>query len=694
MRAAPLEFRATRKKWKRPWFSPGADFYGVRTDKSFCMDGRIKMKKISARKTSNIAVAALLLATYMMFFEQATADEKVSALGKYNGYSKPDYDGSKRFSSYLKLSDGTKLAYDLFLPTKNGICSKKPMPVLFKYTPYLRAFTIFDRNGKNLIADLFSFGWKERCFLRIRYWFSKKGDLIDARFSNKWLNRMLEHGYAVMVVEMRGAGASFGVNDPSYGPSAKDGSDIIDWIASQTWCDGNIGMFGSSSPAMNQFAIAATGNPRLKAIFPVAGSLDLYASLIHRGGIYNKGFMAFLGKARHLLDMMTTPVDDDKGGILLAQALEERKEGASGTNTSNPLKENQFRDAVLPDGSKIWEDHASLYPFIGRINRSNVPAYLATGWYDLFTEDMFHWFNNLQVPRKLTVRPLDHSNIDSDQYDLEFGIEVLRWFDYWLKGIDNGIMDEPPIHYYTMYTGDKGDWKSSEKWPLDYQKMMQYNFDSNNTENSATIKSGLLTSAVPGNQEGYDRYSLDYTTTSGKNSRWTAVNWPREYGDMALNDKKALCYTTLPLENDVEVTGHPVIHLWLQTEASDLDVFAYLEEVDRKGKSVYLTEGNLRASHRKLSQAPYENSGLPYHAHYRNGLMPISEDEPIELLFSLLPTSYVFQKGKRIRVTVAFADADNYETPIIDPAPMVKLLRDTIHTSNIQLPIIVPKMKL
>jgi hypothetical protein len=136
----------------------------------------------------------------------------------------------------------------------------------------------------------------------------------------------------------------------------------------------------------------------------------------------------------------------------------------------------------------------------------------------------------------------------------------------------------------------------------------------------------------------------------------------------------------------MEVTGHPVVHLWCVTEASDLDFFVYLEEVNGS-KSTYITQSNLRASHRTLSKAPFNNLGLPYHRHYKTDLVPIPAGEPVELAFDLMPISYRFRAGHRIRITITCADADNLETPPIDPAPKLKLLREMNHPSFIQLPI-------
>ncbi len=637
--------------------------------------------KLKLSKKIICLVMTMALASAAFFYIRQVRNRKVSEFGRYQGYSEEVYDGHKRISDYLKLPDETRLAYDLFLPTKDGIPADRRLPVLFQYTPYPRTFTIFDKGGNNLIAELLNFGWKEKAFLRIRYWLSDEGHLVDSLFSSGWLNKMLKHGYVIVVVERSGSGASFGVTDPTFELAASEGSKILDWIASQPWCDGNIGMFGGSMRAMQQFAVAASGNPRLKTIFPVSSCLDLYSSILYRGGVYNKAFSSFFSEARSRLRTMITPVDSDQDGVLLAQALK-------GRTVSDIFREYPFRDAVLEDGTNLWEDRAALYPFIERINRIGIPIYMTTGWYDLFPEEMLFWHDNLAVPKRLTIRPLDHSGIDDKQFDLDYGAEAHRWFDRWLKGIDNGIMDESPIHYFVMSGKKKGSWQTSSQWPLAARKLKRFYLSGQENTTSDSTDGGLLTNAAPVEQDACDTHTIDYTTTSGKNSRWTAVNWPRDYPDMKSNDRKALTYTMPPLERDIEITGHPVLNLWLKTDASDLDVFAYLEEVNAGGKSTYITEGNLRASHRKLRQAPYRNLGLPYHSHYRGELMPVPAGEPIELTFSLLPTSYRFKNGDRIRITIAFADADNFETPIINPAPRLQLLRSAKHPSWIQLPIV------
>jgi putative CocE/NonD family hydrolase len=647
------------------------------------------MNKLTGTKMIYLIIAVVVVIALYFLYKKNVGQEKISEFGKYQGYSEATYDGNKRISDYLMLSNGTRLAYDFYLPTKKGIPAHKPLPVLFKYTPYLRTFTIFDQAGNNLIAGLFNLGWKEKAYLRVRYWFDKRGHLMDAVFRTKYLENMLKHGYAVIVVERPGTGASFGIMNASFEVGAKEVNEILDWIAAQNWCDGNIGMYGDSFQAMIQFAASATGNPHLKAIFPTSSGLELYSAVSYPGGVYNKTFASFFSWSTSFLEQVPTPVDSDKDGSLLAQARKERSGSTLGKQGEGWFRNYPFRDSTTPGGIKIYEGPANLYPLLDRINQSGIPVYMTTGWYDLFSgaRDMFLWYANLTVPKRLLVRPADHSEVEKNQFDLDYGAEAHRWFDYWLKGIDNGIMNEPSIYYYVMGALKKEAWHTSNQWPLGKQKLTQFYFAKGKTGSVASTNDGFLRPEPQGHKDASDAYTVDYSTTSGKYSRWYAVNWPRNYPNMQSNDQRALTYTTPPLESDMEITGHPVVHLWFVTDAPDLDFFVYLEEVDGS-KSTYLTEGNLRASHRALSEAPYNNLGLPYHRHYKSDLKPIAAGEPVELVFNLLPTSYLFRAGNRIRISVTCADADNFETPALNPAPKLRLLRDVNHPSLIQLPVV------
>lgn len=637
-----------------------------------------------------IAVALLIIiavAVTLFFLQRRQAgSEKVSRFGKYQGYSEAVYDGNKRISDYLTLLDGSRLAYDLILPTKKGVPADKPLPVLFKYTPYGRAWTVYGENGKNNLAELVALPWYYKAVLRIRSWF--KGNVMDALSRAEWLGEMVKSGYAVFIVDRPGTGASFGKLSTSPEAGAKETNEILNWMAAQKWCDGNIGMFGDSIQAQIQFQAASTGNPHLKAILPATTWMDNYSAVVFPGGVLNKAMTNFYVRANKAFDSLATPVDQDKNGTLLAQARAERHSTAALSEAVGGISHAAFRDFLTPNGRNLWIDNQTLYPLLDRINRSGIPVYLINGWYDIYARDNFMIYANLTVPKRLLVRPTDHNSIEAPGSDIDYAAEAHRWFDYWLKGIDNGIMREPPVHYYLQGVDKKKAYETTDVWPLKDQEMTRYYFGAVETGGTTSINNGKLIPSSPTSPEASDTYTVDYTTTTGNKPHWAALASGHEYPNMSTNDAKALTYTTPPLEAAVKVIGHPIVHVWLRCDVSDLDVFGYLEEVDNKGNSTYITQGNLRASHRALNQAPFDNLGLPWHNHFQSELKPIPAREPFELVFDLLPTAYQFAKGKCIRITIAFADADNFDTPIINPAPKIHLLRSMNHQSFIQLPVV------
>ena len=335
----------------------------------------------------------------------------------------------------------------------------------------------------------------------------------------------------------------------------------------------------------------------------------------------------------------------------------------------------------------MWIHYHTLYTMLDNINRSNTPVYLINGWFDLYSRDNFLIYENLTVPKRLLVRPTDHSGIESPGPDIDFGAEAHRWFDYWLKGIDNGIMDEPPIHYYLQGAEKTQRWRSADAWPLREALATDYYFRPGGGNPEISANDGALDTGLPADPDGVDAYHIDYTVTTGVEPLWSAPAMPHRYPDMRIHDAGALTYTGQVLDAPLAVVGHPIAHLWLSTAAPDLDVFVYLEQVDDRGHSTYITEGQLRASHRLVSKAPFANFGLPWRNHLEAEAGSIPADQPVELIFDLRPTAWEFPAGSRMRITVAFADADNFDTPVLTPAPIVRILRDVSHPSFVALPV-------
>jgi putative CocE/NonD family hydrolase len=334
---------------------------------------------------------------------------------------------------------------------------------------------------------------------------------------------------------------------------------------------------------------------------------------------------------------------------------------------------------------------------IESINESGVPVYLWCGWFDAFTLDGLLMFHNFEAPRKIVMGAWPHSPRDpqtSTSSNLLYAIEQLRWFDYWLKGVDNNIMGEPAVRYHVMKNPGDNEWRSADRWPPPDLEITSYYFLAGPSRSVASPNDGILGMEPPASGSDRDEYTVDYSATTGQTTRWdNTVGGGFGYSDMTANDAKALTYTTLPLDRDVEVTGHPVVHLWISSTASDGDFFVYLEEVDGEGISHYVTEGTMRASHRALHPPPYDNFGLPYHRSFEEDAAELASGEPAELIFDLLPTSNVFNAGSRIRIAVTCADRDNAATPEVSPPPTVKVYRSAEHASRIVLPVVPSEKK-
>lgn len=564
---------------------------------------------------------------------------RTSRFGQYEGYSEPLYDEWVRTSQYLEMSDGVKLAMDIIRPAHKGRPVEQPLPAVWEYYRYHRAR---EKDGRIL-------------------------SLVDRVPP---LQTLVRHGYIIVAVDARGTGASYGTGDrgPNTPQEARHVYEITEWLARQPWCDGNIGMSGHSYSSNMQFRGAAESPPHLKAIFPSMASFDGY-HIFYRGGVFaDKTTQGLSRGLRHWdVESQTVPVDEDIAGVMLTEA---RKEHEQNVDPYTFLKTYTYRDTDAND-IRFWIDN-NLMTYIEEINDARIPVYQWAGWYDFLIGDAFRWFVNLSVPQKLAVGPWAHSSYD--WYEL-LSVEQLRWFDYWLKGIDNGIVDEAPLHYALIEESDKYTWHSARTWPLPESENIPFYFSEGKSGSVQSVNDGILSTVEPADDKGYDTYLTDYDATS-------------EAEDLSANDAKGFTYTTSPLEKDITVIGHPVITLYVESTAKDGDFYVYLEEVDKEGISRCLTDGILRASHRALAKPSFDNLGLPFHRHFKEDVKPLPGDMPVTLIFDLLPISKVFKAGHRIRVTITCADKSYTEEGRKDPPPTVTLYRSQQYPSHIILPVV------
>lgn len=632
-----------------------------------------------------------------------TSDARVSRFGEYHGYSRPDYDGWRRFSRHVTVRDGTRIAIDCYRPTRAGRLHAEKLPVVWSHTRYQRS---------NIT----------------------RGRLYTTFDQHPPLLQVMRHGYVLAVADVRGSGASCGTKHGWFPPEeAEDARDLTEWFAEQPWCNGRVGMVRRSYLGITQYFNASQAPPHLACIFPEVAWIDEY-DFVYPGGIfldwpvYNwagaveaadrsaalpadwravvekhaagsaaplpHAEVEYAGAAPAGGDPAgpVTPVDEDPDGRLLAAATAEHRTSANGHAIGAALP---YRDSVDARSGTRYHEQRSLYPRLPDIARSGVPAYHLGGWFDGFARDTMLWFRNYPNRQKLVMGPWFHGGLAG----IDMPAEYLRWFDHWLKGIDNRVLDEPAIHYWTLNAPAGEEWRATGEWPLPRERRTALHFRSGPSGSIDSVNDGRLAEGAP-EDGGRDDYRVDYTTSSGIDNRWTwtagggtVTETPKPpglfpYPDMRENDAKGLTYTSAPLPAPVEVTGHPVLHLWITSTAEDGDFFACLEEVEPGGRSAYVSEGQLRASHRRLAAAPYDRMGLPYHRSYAEDAMPLVPGEAAELCFDLQPVSIVFRAGHRIRVTITCADKDTFATPVLDPVPVVGVLRSPAHASRIVLPVI------
>ena len=585
-----------------------------------------------------------------------------SGFGNYSPARYDKFDGIYRHSEYVEVRDGTKLAVDIYTPCAPAGISGDKLPFLLAFTCYHRAFLM---EGK--IHTLFD-------------------PPMGAMFS--YLVSLLEAGYGICAVDVRGTGASFGHRTGILTSQDRDDTeDIMEWLGAHSLCNGRIGMFGISFLGMMQYLAASTGSNYLKAIFPQMVPFDFF-DFVRPGGVFRMDLIQTWSELTKSLDgmMPAAPVDDDKEQSALRQALEEHKANVALIDSIGDL---DFRDSKIPPTDIAPYSAWSLSSRVDEINKSRIAIYIWSGWYDLWTKDAFLWFSNLSGARKLAIGNWPHNPMEPElmkYQQLLLKSEHLRWFDYWLKGIDTGIMDESPLAYALCTGGARPpEWRFANGWPVEKDIRRMY-FSAGPSGTVKSCNDGML-SLKKSPEESDFGYRADYEATTGKTSRFdNGVGGQFGYGDLQMNDSCGVTFTSHELENDLIAIGHPVVHIYLKDVRGNTALFVYLEKVHKDGFSEYVTEGCLDARYRQLSRSGKNDLGVPVHISKEREIRNGSVDLAGEYIIDLQPVAYVFEKGSRVRITVTCADKDNAYVEKNNPASEIVLILGGGNGSYLALP--------
>ena len=563
-----------------------------------------------------------------------------------------------------RMRDGVILRADVYRP--NG---QEPAPVLLQRTPY----------GK---------GYSQTSFA-----------LLAA-----------ERGYAVVIQDTRGRWASEGEDYP-FIHEMIDGFDSVGWAASQPWSNGKVGMFGGSYVGYTQLAAATMCPPSLKTIIPAITFCDPSA-VFHTGGALALGAGVSWGLLAYAsMAIIRHPGSEVEKAQLMGQLIQIMDGMAlGGTFNHMPLFDIPLigRNGITTIGADALS-HPAGDDYWQRVycNHKNikVPGFHIGGWYDIFTASTLNDFNAIRQQgnpdQKLMMGPWVHGNFEGVSGEVDFGAQAssmilvpdeiqLRWFDYWLKGIENGMMQEPPIQIFVM--GDNL-WRTEKEWPLARTQYTTFYLHSNGAANSLK-GNGTLSQETP-TTEAVDSFVYDphnpVPTRGGGLCCSQAALPPGAYDQREVEERQdVLVYTTPPLEKDTEVTGPIQVHLWAASTASDTDFTAKL--VDVGPCSGYGCSGYARNVQDGIIRARYRRSGE---------VTMLAPGEAYEYTIDLGATSNVFKAGHRIRVEISSSNFPRFDRnpntggrvgyeAELRPA-LQTVFHNAEHPSHIVLPII-PKL--
>ncbi len=490
--------------------------------------------------------------------------------------------------------------------------------------------------------------------------------------------QVARRGFVVIVQDTRGRFASEGAWDP-FRHEAFDGVDTVEWAAQLPYSDGNIGMYGASYFGFTQWSAAVHQPPALKAMVPFITWNDPLNGVIFRGGALELGTSASWQMSMGL-DVLARRYQGNPDPRELGRAfyMLVKEIDALGTQGywSLPLKDFAplQRHAIAPAFFETFEhhmdrDYVSYMTIQGKHDQVNVPTYNIGGWYDIFLKDTIDNFTLMRTrgatatarQSKLLIGPWTHGGTNNPIGEQNFGfgasaalidlqIDIMslqvRWFNQFLKGQETGILSEAPIKLFVMGANI---WRDEQAWPLARAVETRYYLHSNGQAH--TLHGDGLLSPTPPESEPGDQY--DYDPTNPVVTRGGALLMTPEFPGGPFDQRQiearadVLVYSTPVLEQDVEVTGPIMVHLWATSSAPDTDFVARLVDVYPDGYAQNLTDGIIRARYRNFAQ----------------GELPslLEQGKAYEYVIDLWATSNVFKKGHRIRLDVTSSNFPRWD---------------------------------
>jgi uncharacterized protein len=527
----------------------------------------------------------------------------------------------------IPLQNGSHVFADIFRPAKPGT-----YPVIMNCGPYGKAFNHHSIDGP---ADL-----EKHEVMEEDYFFGNAGGLQFENHESVNTAVWVPDDYIVIRVDMPGAGKSPGQLAPWGIAGAEAFRDAIDWAGEQSWCDGAVGLWGMSYLAISQHAAASLHPKHLKAMIAIGTDVDLYEEVAYNGGVLNAQFWPIWRAAG-----LTPPIIGEKDIADFVQTMKDSPFRDSNPEAIFGPRAEVFMSPDLTDVTvPLWAVAATTH--VSNIHQlGGSAAYLETPTPNKKLDFWEDWFQRA--------------------YAAESVAQHKAFFDHWLKGIENGIMDTPPIRL-EIRTGNGASFLQEEnEWPIARTNYTKWYFDANRSDWSADdarddflrLSTSEPATAAEASYSAQVRLAPPAPVGSPRIDPTSADSDPRVTGVSFISDA---------VDEDSVIAGFGKIQLWVKSTSTDMDIFVSVRVIDTDDTQVDftgfttmgfpdritpLTKGWLKASHRALDpERTTEYS--PKHTHRRGDYAPLESGLPVRVEIELNPNTGFIRKGQRLRVDI------------------------------------------
>lgn len=554
-----------------------------------------------------------------------------------------------------------RIRKDLSIPMRDGITLAadayeadvdKPRPALIALSPY----------GKELQALALTTPPQRR-----------PSPLWDGCIEAGDIARIVSEDYVHVIGDLRGSGDSEGEHIGNYNAGGvslgEDAYDFIEWVAAQPWCDGNVGMVGISYFGSMQLLAAAERPPHLKAIFVSGGHYDFYETTYHGGIMWFMPRAAREGRGGDsgwaFTDGVKSRMIEEYSPEELRAKVEERlsdpdiQAWPNLVHTLNyPKNHEAWFDIVMNQFDGEWHEERNPNELAHNID---IPVWLqldqGRGW---TLDSTIEVFDRVTGPKKLTIGP--YPPMQSRPF-IEEHDKMFAWYDYWLKGIDNGIMDEPQVDVFVEGSRET---ITADQWP---PKEIKYR--------DLFLRPRHKLSPEP------EIMGVEYAAPDGFYQAPLTVT----------DQVQILSWSTPVFEEATEMIGTGAAHIFAEIDQPDTNFILRLWDYAPNGKRQLITTGYLKASHRELDEERTTH-GSPYHPHTR--AVPVEPGKIEEYIIRLYPFAASFQPGHKLTVELSNAEPlsdehnsllppDAFHLPVGRPVAH-KIYRDAQHPSRLVLP--------